>query len=212
MSCQSRARDPSLRRADGAHRHRERAGVDAAPAAPGRSGVHRGAPPGGGDDRAHGVGARLGNDPRLRIDRDRAVHFDLRAIARARVDCPGADRATVKARQGVELITSGELRVVDEDMRDVPHDGKTLGEIVASGNVVMRGYYNDPRGDRGRFRRRMVSYGRRRGHPSGRLCRDSRSLQRCHHQRRREHFLDRSRGCPAAPPGGARGGCGRHTA
>ena len=56
----------------------------------------------------------------------------------------GADRAVVKARQGVELITSGELRVVDQDMRDVPHDGATLGEIVARGNVVMRGYYNDP--------------------------------------------------------------------
>jgi len=26
----------------------------------------------------------------------------------------------------------------------VPRDGKTLGEIVARGNVVMRGYYNDP--------------------------------------------------------------------
>jgi fatty-acyl-CoA synthase len=56
----------------------------------------------------------------------------------------GADRAIVKARQGVELITSGELRVVDHDMRDVPRDGTTLGEIVARGNVVMRGYYDDP--------------------------------------------------------------------
>jgi len=55
-----------------------------------------------------------------------------------------ADRAVVKARQGVELITSGEVRVVDEHMRDVPRDGATLGEIVARGNVVMRGYYNDP--------------------------------------------------------------------
>jgi fatty-acyl-CoA synthase len=55
-----------------------------------------------------------------------------------------ADRAVVKARQGVELITSGEVRVVDEHMRDVPRDGATLGEIVARGNVVMSGYYNDP--------------------------------------------------------------------
>jgi fatty-acyl-CoA synthase len=55
-----------------------------------------------------------------------------------------ADRAVVKSRQGVELITSGELRVVDEEMRDVPRDGKTLGEIVSRGNVVMRGYFNDP--------------------------------------------------------------------
>jgi fatty-acyl-CoA synthase len=55
-----------------------------------------------------------------------------------------AERATMKARQGVELITSGELRVVDADMRDVPQDGLTMGEIVARGNVVMSGYYNDP--------------------------------------------------------------------
>ena len=55
-----------------------------------------------------------------------------------------AARATTKARQGVELITSGELRVVDTDMRDVPQDGSTMGEIVAKGNVVMSGYYNDP--------------------------------------------------------------------
>jgi acyl-CoA synthetase (AMP-forming)/AMP-acid ligase II len=56
----------------------------------------------------------------------------------------GAERAIIKARQGVELITSGELRVVDTDMRDVPQDGTTMGEIVAKGNVVMSGYYNDP--------------------------------------------------------------------
>jgi fatty-acyl-CoA synthase len=55
-----------------------------------------------------------------------------------------AARATLKARQGVELITSGAVRVVDADMRDVPWDGATMGEIVARGNVVMRGYYNDP--------------------------------------------------------------------
>ncbi len=53
-------------------------------------------------------------------------------------------RARIKARQGVELITSGELRVVDDTGCDVPADGKTPGEIIARGNVVMAGYYNDP--------------------------------------------------------------------
>ena len=55
-----------------------------------------------------------------------------------------SERAIVKARQGVELITSGHLRVVDEQDRDVPRDGATVGEITVRGNVVMEGYYNDP--------------------------------------------------------------------
>ena len=53
-------------------------------------------------------------------------------------------RATIKARQGVELVTSGELQVIDADGREVPHDGQTLGEIVARGNVIMKGYFEDP--------------------------------------------------------------------
>jgi fatty-acyl-CoA synthase len=59
-------------------------------------------------------------------------------------EASSAERAVIKARQGVELITSGELRVVDRDLNDVPRDGKTVGEIVARGNVVMKGYFSDP--------------------------------------------------------------------
>jgi fatty-acyl-CoA synthase len=55
-----------------------------------------------------------------------------------------AQRAVIKARQGVELLTSGELRVVGEDGKPVPNDGQTLGEITVRGNVVMEGYFNDP--------------------------------------------------------------------
>jgi acyl-CoA synthetase (AMP-forming)/AMP-acid ligase II len=56
---------------------------------------------------------------------------------------PLADRAVIKARTGVELLTSGELRVVDPDGAEVPADGQTVGEIVVRGNVVMEGYYQD---------------------------------------------------------------------
>ena len=54
------------------------------------------------------------------------------------------DHAVIKARQGVELIPTGEVRVVTQDDMEVPWDGHTLGEIVVRGNVVMKGYYNDP--------------------------------------------------------------------
>jgi fatty-acyl-CoA synthase len=57
---------------------------------------------------------------------------------------PASSGAAIKARQGVELVTSGELKVVEEDGREVPPDGVTVGEIVVRGNVVMEGYYNDP--------------------------------------------------------------------
>src|SRR6266516_375388 len=72
--------------------------------------------------------------PFITVCEPRAEHASL----------PISERAAIKARQGVELITSGELRVVDEEGNDVPQDGMTHGEIVARGNVIMAGYYNDP--------------------------------------------------------------------
>lgn len=55
-----------------------------------------------------------------------------------------AERAVIKARQGVEPLLTGELRVVDEAGAEVAKDGNSMGEIVVRGNVVMQGYYNDP--------------------------------------------------------------------
>jgi fatty-acyl-CoA synthase len=54
------------------------------------------------------------------------------------------DRARTKSRQGVPYITAYEMRVVNDDMVDVPADGQTMGEVVMRGNNVMKGYFLQP--------------------------------------------------------------------
>ena len=41
------------------------------------------------------------------------------------------------------MIQADIIRIVDEEMTDVPADGATMGEIVMRGNTVMTGYYLD---------------------------------------------------------------------
>jgi fatty-acyl-CoA synthase len=53
-------------------------------------------------------------------------------------------RAAVMARQGVPFVNATHVRVVDDEMRDVPADAQTMGEVVMRGNNVMAGYFEDP--------------------------------------------------------------------
>jgi fatty-acyl-CoA synthase len=54
------------------------------------------------------------------------------------------EQARLRARQGVANLVACELRVVDENMNDVPKDAETMGEVVMRGNNVMAGYFSDP--------------------------------------------------------------------
>ena len=52
--------------------------------------------------------------------------------------------AAAKAKQGMPYIhASVGVRVVDEQMSDVPRDGRTMGEVVMRANGVMMGYLDD---------------------------------------------------------------------
>ena len=58
-------------------------------------------------------------------------------------ELPLEQRARYLARQGQAYISSDLVRVVDPEMKDVPRDGTTMGEVVMRGNNVMSGYFDD---------------------------------------------------------------------
>ncbi|KAJ3750200.1 hypothetical protein DFH05DRAFT_1466425 [Lentinula detonsa] len=72
------------------------------------------------------------------------------------------ERSKRMARQGHPFATAGDMRVVyrtdenpngpDGGLVDVPKDGKTMGEIVTRGNIVMKEYFKDPEATKKAFR------------------------------------------------------------
>lgn len=59
---------------------------------------------------------------------------------------PEAKQAALKARQGVRYLPLEQVDVLDpETMRPVPRDGQTMGEVMFRGNVVMKGYFRNPK-------------------------------------------------------------------
>ncbi|MFT6287231.1 MAG: fatty-acyl-CoA synthase [Alcanivorax sp.] len=60
-------------------------------------------------------------------------------------ELPMAEQAEIKSRQGVRYPMLEELLVADPDtLQAVPCDGKTIGEIMFRGNIVMKGYLKNP--------------------------------------------------------------------
>ena len=69
--------------------------------------------------------------------------FTINVAAPGQESLPPAQQAELRARQGMPNVCAGEVRIVDMDMKDVPRDGATMGEVVMRGNVVMTGYFED---------------------------------------------------------------------
>jgi fatty-acyl-CoA synthase len=56
---------------------------------------------------------------------------------------PLEQRAKLLARQGQAYISADLVRVVGDEMNDVPQDGETMGEVIMRGNILMGGYFED---------------------------------------------------------------------
>ena len=67
-------------------------------------------------------------------------------------DAPPDEKARLMARQGVSYVIADPIRVVDDEMADVPADATTIGEVVMRGNNVMAGYYADEPATEAAFR------------------------------------------------------------
>jgi fatty-acyl-CoA synthase len=73
--------------------------------------------------------------------------FGPLAINDWRPEWNGLDRdvqAKLRARQGVPNVIAQPLRIIDAAGIDVAADGNSLGEVIARGNDVMLGYFDDP--------------------------------------------------------------------
>jgi fatty-acyl-CoA synthase len=61
-------------------------------------------------------------------------------------ELPAAERARLKARQGVTYPVLEDLTVADPaTLVPVAPDGATMGEVLMRGNIVMKGYLKNPR-------------------------------------------------------------------
>jgi fatty-acyl-CoA synthase len=59
-------------------------------------------------------------------------------------EAPVERRAAFLSRQGVPHPTAEDAQVMDAQMRLVPADGATMGELMLRGNTVMKGYLKNP--------------------------------------------------------------------
>jgi fatty-acyl-CoA synthase len=62
-------------------------------------------------------------------------------------DLPWAEQLKVKSKQG-RAMYSVEMKITDDEGRDLPHDGKTFGHLMVKGPAVAKSYF---KGEGGRY-------------------------------------------------------------
>ena len=65
------------------------------------------------------------------------------AMMKPGMESTGEERYIREAMTGYPIL-GVEMRVVDPNDQDVPHDGKSIGELIARGDGIMKGYWNQP--------------------------------------------------------------------
>jgi fatty-acyl-CoA synthase len=65
------------------------------------------------------------------------------AMTKSEMGLTGEERYIHQAMTGYAIL-GVEMRVVDSHDNDVPHDGESIGEIVARGDGIMEGYWKQP--------------------------------------------------------------------
>src|SRR6202789_269149 len=70
------------------------------------------------------------------------------AMTKSQMDLSGAEAYIPQAMTGYAIL-GVEMRVVDPQDQDVPHDGKSIGEIIARGDGIMEGYWKQPESSAG---------------------------------------------------------------
>ncbi|HEV8636717.1 MAG TPA: long-chain fatty acid--CoA ligase [Chloroflexota bacterium] len=66
------------------------------------------------------------------------------ALKKHLLEAGPAEQLARRLKQGLP-VPGIELRAIDDEGREVPHDGQTMGELVARGPWVTGSYYHDPR-------------------------------------------------------------------
>ncbi|GFS33788.1 benzoyloxyglucosinolate 1 [Actinidia rufa] len=101
---------------------------------------------------------------------------------------PLQDQAKLKMRQGVSILTLADVDVKDlETMESVPHDGKTMGQIVLRGSSIMKGYLKDDQANSKGLPQGVVPHRRCRCYPPRRVPRNQGQVEGRDHIRWREH-------------------------